>query len=162
MTKEAHEEKNEETLIIRRIRNGTVIDHIPCGRALQVLKILHLPSPRSMSPISVVMNVKSRKRELKDIVKIEGRVVDETELNKISLIAPFASINIIKDFKVTEKKPVRLPEKIVGILKCQNPSCISNQGEPVTGTFYVYTTQPLKLKCAYCERIQSNILDYFI
>jgi len=162
LTDNAYEKKEKETLIIRRIRNGTVIDHIPSGRALQVLKILHLPSPHSASPISVVMNVKSRKRELKDIVKIEDRVVDENELNKISLIAPFASINIINDFKVTEKKPVHLPEKIVGILKCQNPSCISNQGEPVTGTFYLYTKQPLKLKCAYCERIQSNILDYFI
>ena len=162
MTKEQHEKKDEKTLIIRRIRNGTVIDHIPCGDALQVLKILHLPKQGSTSTISVVMNVSSTKQGLKDIVKIEDRIVDETELNKISLIAPSASINIIRDFKVIEKKSVHLPEEIVGILKCQNPSCISNQGEPVAGTFRVYTKKPLKLKCCYCERIQSNIHDHFV
>jgi len=154
--------KDQKTLIIRRIEKGTVIDHIHRGMALQVLKILNLPSPESTSTISVVMNVKSSKMGLKDIVKIEDKFVDETELNKISLIAPTATINIIEHYKVKEKKAVHLPKEIVGILKCQNPSCISNQGEPVVGKFYLYSKQPLKLRCAYCERIQSNILEHFI
>ena len=162
MSEQQQEQKKEKTLIIRRIKSGTVIDHIPYGSALQVLKILHLPSPNYTSPISVVMNVKSKLCGRKDIVKIEDKVLDETELNKIALIAPSASINIVRDFKVSEKKSVHLPDEIVGILRCHNPNCISNKGEPIQGRFYVYTKAPLKLKCAYCERIQSNIHNHFV
>ncbi len=161
MDENAKEQKDPETLIIRSIRNGTVIDHISPGSALQVLKILNLPSPHSSSPISVVMNVGSPGR-LKDIVKIEDRELDQTELDKISLISPSATINIIEDFRVKEKRKVHLPKEIVGILRCQNPSCITNRGEPVNGRFRLYTREPLKLKCAYCERIQSNVLEHFV
>lgn len=159
---EQQEIKKDKILIIRRIKSGTVIDHIPYGNALQVLKILHLPSPDYTSPISIVMNVPSKRCGRKDIVKIEDKVLDETELNKIALIAPSASINIVQNFKVAEKKSVQLPDRIMGILRCHNPNCISNKGEPVQGSFYVYTREPLKLKCAFCERIQSNIHNHFV
>ena len=162
MDQEKSEKKEEKTLKIRRIKTGTVIDHIPCGRALHVLRILKLPDPNYTSPISIVMNVGSRTSKRKDIVKIEDRILDATELNKISLIAPSATINIIQDFEVREKKTVQLPQVIVDILKCQNPNCISNKGEPVTGKFYIYTKKPLKLKCAFCERIQMNILEHVV
>jgi len=143
----------KQQLRVRKIKEGTVIDHIPAGKALLVLKILNITGEEGVV-IAVVMNVESRKLGKKDIVKIEGRFLRMEELNKISLIAPTATINIIKDFKVYSKQRVSIPEKIKGILKCSNPSCITNQDrEPVESSFTIISKTPLKVKCDYCDQI---------
>jgi len=81
--------------------------------------------------VSIAMNVPSKRLGIKDIVKVEGRKLDASEVDKIALLAPHATINIVKDYKVIEKKRVKLPEAVRGVVKCDNPACISNSSEPV-------------------------------
>jgi len=142
-----------EELLVRKIRDGTVIDHIPAGRALDVLKILGL-SGKEGSTIAIVMNVPSKKLGRKDIVKVEGKFLEPKEVDEIALIAPTATINIVKDFRVLEKRRVQVPGEIKGLLRCPNPNCITNtKREPIETRFKLVSIAPLKLKCYYCEDI---------
>ncbi|RLF81455.1 aspartate carbamoyltransferase regulatory subunit, partial [Thermococci archaeon] len=113
-------------LKVSAINKGTVIDHIPSGKGLKVLEILNLPKD---STILVAINVKSRKLGKKDIIKVEGKILSEDEVNKIALIAPTATVNIIDKWEVVDKKKVEAPDEIVGIIKCANPNCITNYEE---------------------------------
>ncbi|MFQ6128904.1 MAG: aspartate carbamoyltransferase regulatory subunit [Thermoplasmata archaeon] len=141
------------------IKNGTVIDHIPAGMALKVLKILGITDESSGSTVSVAMRVTSKKRGLKDIVKVEDRELLEKEVDKIALVAPNATINIIRNYDVNQKHKVRLPEVAKGIVRCQNPNCITNLKEPVETEFIVISKNPVRLRCVYCERELENVLD---
>jgi aspartate carbamoyltransferase regulatory subunit len=152
----------EVELKVKPINNGTVIDHIAAGQALNVLKILGI-SGTTDATLSVVMNVGSPKLGLKDIVKVEDRELMEEEVNRIALIAPAATINIIRDYKVIEKHHVDLPDEIVGVVRCQNPSCISNTSEPIKSRMQVKTKNPVLLRCVYCEQpLTERIADYLI
>ena len=137
-------------LKIQPIKDGTVIDHIPAGNALKVLHILGIPKS-STSIVSVAMNVKSKYGK-KDIVKVENRELAPQEVDKIALISPKATINIIRDYEVAEKHKVKLPDEVIGILRCSNPTCVSNSNEPVKSRFIVLNKDPLEIKCYYCER----------
>lgn len=158
-------DKNKEEprgLRVKPINNGTVIDHIAGGQALNVLKILGI-SGTTGATVSVVMNVESKKLGRKDIVKVEDRELREEELNRIALIAPAASINIIRNCKVIEKRPVDLPDEIVGVVRCQNPNCISNTHEPIKSRMLVKAKNPVLLRCLYCEQPLANgIAEYLI
>ena len=145
----------QEELYVRKIRNGTVIDHIEAGRALDVLRILDITGKEGMT-LSMAINVPSCKLGKKDIVKIEGRSLDQGEVDKIALIAPKATINLIQDFKVAKKEGVQLPARITGIIKCANPTCISNGREPAPHIFLVDNTEPLRLRCHYCNRAMDK------
>ncbi|MDD5616256.1 MAG: aspartate carbamoyltransferase regulatory subunit [Candidatus Methanoperedens sp.] len=136
---------------VRRIEHGTVIDHITAGQALNVLRILGVSGTTS-AVVSVAMNVPSGAIGSKDIVKVENRELEEEEVDRISLIAPNATINIIRDFEVIEKYRVDLPEKLVGVVKCANPNCISNTNEPVISRFIV-NKKPVELRCIYCDHV---------
>jgi len=141
---------SEEPLRVRKIKEGTVIDHIPAGTALSVLKILGITG-KEHNVIAVVMNVESGKMSKKDILKIEGRELEKEEVDKIALIAPTATINIVKDYEVVKKYRVKIPEKIRGIVKCKNPTCITRKrNEPVQALFKLIGENPLKLQCTYC------------
>ncbi|MEM0492954.1 MAG: aspartate carbamoyltransferase regulatory subunit [Candidatus Thermoplasmatota archaeon] len=142
-------------LKITPIRNGTVIDHITPGCAIKVLQILDIPSGTS-SVVSVAMNVTGKSGK-KDIVKVENRELDPRELNKIALIAPRATINIIREYDVVKKHNVILPDEILGIIKCPNPTCISNSKEPIESRFHVISKDPPRIKCYYCEREPEDI-----
>jgi aspartate carbamoyltransferase regulatory subunit len=146
-------------LKIQPIKNGTVIDHIEPGMALKVVRILGIPEPESHSTISIAMYVKSRKRGDKDLLKIEDRELKKKEVNKISLIAPNATISIIKDFKLKKKSRVSLPKVIKGIARCSNPNCITNKGEPLETEFSVENGEEIRLRCLYCERYVSDIVE---
>lgn len=155
-------ERQKDELRVRSIKNGTVIDHITAGTALNVLKILGVKGG-TRSIVSVVMNVPSKKpgNRAKDIVKIEDRELNSNEVDKIALIAPNATINIIRDYEVVQKSSVELPGSIENIGQCPNPNCISNTDEPVTAKFAVI--HPLALRCLYCERIiKNNIVEHLI
>lgn len=144
---------SETELRVRKIRYGTVIDHITAGRALDVLRILGIGRD-CKDVISVVMNVPSRKLGKKDIVKVENRELKPEEVDKITLIAPNATINIVRDYKVVKKERVSLPKTFKGIIRCVNPNCISNSPrEPVQPILHVYSENPLRLRCHYCGRI---------
>jgi aspartate carbamoyltransferase regulatory subunit len=136
-------------LRVSKIKNGTVIDHIRGGYALDVIKILGITG-KEKKVMTIAINVPSKRFGVKDIVKIEGKALDSQEVNRIALVAPHASINIIYDYVVVEKLEVKLPQITEGIVKCVNPCCISNSDEPVISKFYLKTEEPLLLKCHYC------------
>ncbi len=142
-------------LYVKKIRDGTVIDHISAGYALDVLKILGIDG-RGGHVVSVAMNVTSKQQPKKDIVKVENRELKQDEVDKIALIAPGATINIIRDYEVAEKTRVKLPKTIGGIVRCANPSCVSNAGEPVAPRFMVEKEDPLRLRCYYCARFMEK------
>jgi aspartate carbamoyltransferase regulatory subunit len=146
-------------LLISPIRNGTVIDHISGGEALNVLKIIGITGATTES-ISVATNVKSSKIGKKDIVKIENRELRKEEVDRIALIAPHATISIIRNFDVYEKKGVEIPAFLIGVVRCPNPGCISNTNEPVPSKFEVL---PKGLHCLYCEwMITKDITSHIL
>jgi aspartate carbamoyltransferase regulatory subunit len=136
-------------LRVSKIKNGTVIDHVSSGYALDVVKILGITG-KDKRVITIAINVSSKRFGAKDIVKIEGRALNSDEVNRIALVAPYASINIIKNYVVAEKLEVKLPQTITGIVKCANPVCITNSDDPVGSNFNVESVEPLILKCHYC------------
>jgi len=147
-------------LKIPLIKNGTVIDHITCGNAIKVLRILGIPENLS-STVSVAINVRSHLGS-KDIVKVENRELDTSEVDKIALIAPKATINIIRNYEVAEKHKVELPNQIIGIVRCSNPTCVSNYNEPVRSRFKVVNKDPPRIICYYCEREPEDISERII
>lgn len=140
----------KEELVVRRIADGTVIDHIQAGRALRVLKLLGITGERD-GVVALVMNVPSLKLGKKDIVKVEGRELSKEEVDKIALISPKATINIIRNYEVVEKRRVELPDRVIGILKCMNPNCVTNiPRESVEPAFTLLSRGPLRMVCEYC------------
>lgn len=153
---------SKKTLRVSKIKNGTVIDHITRGHALDVLKILGITGHEG-SVVTVAINVPSGKHGVKDVVKVEGRELNSKELDEIALLAPNATINIVRNYRVTEKQRVKLPGLLRGIVKCANPACISNSDEPIQPVFYVEREEPLRLRCHYCSYImeKKDVLQQF-
>lgn len=148
---------------ISPIRNGTAIDHIPAGQALNVLKILNVNETTIHSTVSIGMHVKSEKdMGWKDILKIEDKELDHRTVDKIALIAPNATIAIIRDYAVTNKFKARIGDHVCGIVRCSNPNCITNKGEPVEPEFDVISREPLVLRCSYCDRKLNEITEHLI
>ena len=111
-------------LQVSAIKEGTVIDHIPIKNVFKVIDILNLKEHEEV--VSVAANLPSKKLGKKGMVKIGGKSLSDSEVSKISVIAPRATINIIKDYKVKKKMNVKLPEEFVDVIKCSNPKCITN------------------------------------
>ena len=136
-------------LRVSKIRNGTVIDHVTAGQALNVLAILGIDGSGGEA-VSIGMNVPSEKLGHKDVVKVEGRELSQDEVDVLSVIAPDATINIIRDYEVVEKTRVERPDRVVGVLSCPNPDCITNADEPVVPKFDVLDGG---VRCEYCGTI---------
>ncbi len=146
-------------LLISPIRNGTVIDHITAGEALNVLRILGITGTTSEC-LSIATNVTSGRVGKKDIVKIENRELLQDEVDRIALIAPRATINIIRNYDVFEKKGVTIPPHLKGVIRCPNPGCISNTKEPIQSAFEVTEKG---LQCEYCDwLITEHIANHII
>ena len=140
---------------VTAICNGTVVDHVPAGRAIQVLRMLRLNIGRS-NPISLVMNVPSAKLGRKDVLKIEDRELSQEELDRLALIAPAASISIIRNYSVAEKMQADLGEELVNIARCSFWNCITqNPHEPLPHKLRVANVDPLEIRCSYCGRGQD-------
>ncbi len=139
-------------LSVSKIKDGVVIDHIEPGEALNVLKMLNIDGRSGSSVVSVLMHAPSSRMGHKDIVKIENRKLSDDEIDIISLICPHATINDIYKYKVVAKRNVVVPKEIIGSISCLNPSCITNQHEPVIGEFDVMSAKPLRIRCRYCGR----------
>jgi aspartate carbamoyltransferase regulatory subunit len=140
----------DKQLIVSAIKNGTVIDHIPATYLFKVISILNLD--RIDSQITFGTNLESKKLGSKAIIKIADKYFLDEEINKIALIAPQAKLNIIRDYEVIEKRIVEVPDSIIGIVKCVNPKCITNNEEVIT-KFSVVSKDDVALKCHYCEKI---------
>ena len=140
-------------LKVSAIENGTVIDHIPSNSVFQVIKILGLTEYGNM--LLIATNLDSRKMGKKGIIKVSNKYFRSDEINKIALVAPEATLIIIKNFEVTEKKKTKVPDYAENIVRCFNPNCISNNEEVVT-KFTVIDKKELKLRCHYCEKITAR------
>jgi aspartate carbamoyltransferase regulatory subunit len=140
---------DDRKLRVSKIQSGTVIDHITGGQALNVLAILGIDGTDG-EPISIVMHTPSDRLGTKDIVKVEGRELSEEEVDVLSLIAPAATINIIRDYEVIEKHRVSSPSEVRGVLECPNRNCITTENEPVESHFEVLEDG---VRCRYCDTI---------
>ncbi len=150
----------ESELIVRRIREGTVVDHIDEGKGLAVLNALKIDG-RDGGLITIALNVPSGKFNKKDIIKVENRFLVDEDTSKLAVIAPKSTVNIIKDYKLVEKRRVSLPSEIDKIFRCSNPDCITNSSEHIESIMDVVDKDSLILRCRYCSRILDvNKLNY--
>ena len=141
-------------LSVEAIEKGTVIDHIPAGKGLIILrqfKLLHYGSA-----VTVGFNLPSKTQGSKDIIKITGVWLDDNAASRLALFAPEAVVNTIDHFKVINKRRLTLPDEIGEVFRCPNTNCASH-GEPVKSRFYVRKQSgQTKLKCHYCEKTFSR------
>lgn len=141
----------DKELVVSALENGTVLDHIPAGNVFKVLEILGLMGEKNR--ITIGINLDSKYLGKKGIIKIEDKFFRDDELNKLAIIAPKATVNIIRDFRVVEKKKLTMPEEIEGIARCMNPKCITNH-QPVKTRFKTIDNgNETSLLCHYCEKI---------
>ena len=145
----APREEAKRELNISAIDEGTVIDHIPTDATFKVVEILDLEHHKGV--VSIATNLQSRRIGKKGIVKVGGKSLTQDEVNKIAIVAPDATVNIIKSYDVREKIKVKTPDVIDNVVKCSNPVCITNN-EQMPTKFYVVKKDPLRIKCHYCER----------
>lgn len=131
------------------IKNGTVIDHITAGKVLQVAEILNISS--TDSEVMIGLNLSSNKMQKKDLIKIENRELSKEEVGSIALISPNATLIYIKNFQVVSKTNIELPQKIKKLVICPNPNCVTNL-EQVNSRFELAGTQPVEIRCSYCEK----------
>ena len=143
----------DKRLSVSAIKNGTVIDHIPAEVLFKVVSILKLDSIDNM--ITIGNSLESDKLGKKGIIKLSEVFFHDNEINKIAMVAPCAKLNIIRNYEVADKKVVQIPDEIVGIVKCVNPKCITNN-EEVSTRFSVVSKAEIKLKCHYCEKITDR------
>ena len=134
-----------------RLFDGTVIDHLPVGTAARALELLGLPRE---GPITVGINVPSPAHGRKDIVRVEGLILGKAELDRLSLLGPNITVSIVREGAVGDKIVLDVPERLIGILTCGNPTCITHD-EEVQSVFLRVPGYPFRFKCAYCERISG-------
>jgi aspartate carbamoyltransferase regulatory subunit len=147
---------NKQTLQVATLKDGTVIDHIPVEKLFTVVSLLGLT--KMENNITIGFNLDSKKLGKKGIIKIADKFFCDEDLNRISVIAPNVKLNIIRNYKVAEKKEVKMPDILKGIVKCANPQCITNN-EPMPTLFQVKDKSYGVIKCHYCEkelRIKGN------
>jgi len=139
---------NKRELHVAALDNGTSIDHIPSDQLFKVVSLLEIEHLNAQ--VTIGYNLESKKMGRKGIIKIADKFFEEDEINRISLIAPTVNLNIIKNYEVVEKKKVTLPDQLIGLVKCNNPKCITNN-EPMKTHFLVSDKTTVTLKCHYCE-----------
>ena len=140
-------------LSVSAIKEGTVIDHIPADCLFNVISILGLDHCENL--ITFGTNLGSQRFGKKAIIKVADKFFEDEDLNRIALVAPEARLNIIRDYEVVEKKLVTVPQEIIGIAKCFNPKCITNN-EAITTKFTLVKSNVLALKCHYCEKVTTE------
>ncbi len=140
-----------KTLKIQKIKNGTVIDHLPSGTAFGICRLLGIDNRSGENTVALLSSVCSKANGKKDVIKVENVKLSEKDVERVCLLAPKATINIVNDFKVVKKFKPTLPKQVVGIAKCLDPRCISNLPlEPIVPKFSVTKDG---LKCQYCDNL---------
>lgn len=130
---------------IDSIKNGLVIDHITAGKAMQIYKMLGLD--RLDCCVAIIQNVTSGKMGKKDIIKIDSSI--SIDLDVIGFVSPNATINVIENGEIVEKKHVDLPKKLVDIIRCKNPRCITTTEQEIKHIFVL--SEKGEYRCLYCE-----------
>lgn len=145
--------ENKQALQVAALCNGTVIDHIPSEKLFTIVRLLGLEEMENN--ITIGFNLESKKLGRKGIIKIADKFFCDEEINRISVVAPDVKLNIIRDYEVVEKKEVKIPDELHGIVKCANPKCITNN-EPMPTLFHVVDKSNCALRCHYCEKEQKR------
>ena len=143
----------KKELQVAALENGTVIDHIPSDKLFTVVSLLKLKDMDSN--ITIGYNLESKKLGKKGIIKIADKFFTDEEINRISVVAPNIKLNVIRNYAVVEKKEAIMPDELKGIVKCNNPKCITNN-EPMQTWFHVTDKEKGLLKCHYCEKEQQK------
>lgn len=142
----------KKELQVAAIKNGTVIDHIPADKTYQVVRLLNLHDLDVQ--VTIGYNLPSSKIGKKGIIKISDKFFTDEEISKLSVVAPKIILNIIENYEVVEKKTVETPDELRGIVKCNNPKCITNN-EPMLTYFTIVDKSKGVLKCHYCDMEQD-------
>lgn len=145
--------KEKKELAVAALKDGTVIDHIPSEAVFKAVKILGLEN--TTHAVTIGCNLHSGRLGSKGIIKVADMFFDDATLNRIALIAPQAVVNIIRDYEVVEKHPVSVPDVITGIVRCDNPKCITNH-EPMPTRFKVIDRDNVRIRCHYCNHTQEG------
>ncbi len=141
-------------LAVSRIRNGTIIDHITSGQALNIIRLDSFYPPKFQ--ISLGINLSSKSMGKKDILKIENKYISQTEAMQIAIFSPFATISSIESYKIIAKYKVTLPKVVENIFTCPNPCCITNSAITFYSRFTVIDMKKkVMLQCNYCEHTFS-------
>ena len=145
---------NKEERLVAAIENGTVIDHIPADKTFQVASLLKLHELSSQ--VTIGLNFRSKKLGRKGIIKVENKFFTDDEISQLSVVAHKVVLSIIRDYEVIEKKTVNLPDQLVGIVRCNNPKCITNN-EPMKTHFTIVDKNAPhpELRCRYCDKVQD-------
>lgn len=138
-------------LNIDSIENGIVIDHITAGRGMRVYELLELG--RLDTCVAIIKNARSSKFGRKDIIKIEG--LTDVDLDVLGFIDDHATVCVIRDGVLAEKKQPQLPRRLVNIVKCKNPRCITS-AEDVDQEFYLCDEEKHRYRCRYCEQLLDD------
>ena len=141
----------KKELLVSAIENGTVIDHIPTNKTFQVVNLLHLQDMDT--PVTIGYNYKSDLMGCKGIIKVSDKFFTDDEINRLSVVAPNIVLNTIRNYEVVEKRRVETPAELRGIIKCNNPKCITNN-EPMETIFNVIDKKLGIVKCHYCDKEQ--------
>lgn len=144
---------SNKEMVVSAIDNGTVIDHIPVQNVFQVVRLLGLDHCEEQ--VLFGTNLDSQKYGKKGIIKVHNKFFEREDINKIALIAPTATLIVINNFKVVEKKRVEVPDQVLKVVKCVNPNCVTNV-ENVPTKFKVINKEEVKLRCHYCEKITDK------
>lgn len=147
---------NKNEMLVAAIQNGTVIDHIPADKTYQVVNLLQLEQLDTQ--VTIGYNYRSKKLGRKGIIKVEDKFFTDDEISRLSVVAPNIVLNTIRDYEVVEKRAVTTPDELRGIVRCNNPKCITNN-EPMATLFHVVDKAQGTIKCHYCEKEQqiSNV-----
>ena len=144
---------DKQALQVAALKNGTVIDHIPSDKLFTVVNLLGLID--TDLNMTIGNNLESKNLGKKGIIKVADRFFTDEEISRLSVVSPNVKLNIIRNYEVVEKKQVSMPEELKGIVKCNNPKCITNN-EPMTTIFHVIDKENGILKCHYCEKEQNK------
>ncbi len=129
------------------IKNGIVIDHITAGLGMRVYNLLGLDSLDC--PVAIIKNVSSRKMGRKDIIKVDADITLDMDI--LGYVDPGITVNIIKDGALAEKKSIGLPERLVNVVKCKNPRCITSTEQELDHVFKLTDKEKRIYRCIYCE-----------
>ena len=132
---------------IDSIKNGIVIDHIHAGGAMELYRLLNLD--KLDCTVAIIKNAPSGLMGRKDIIKIDS--MTDIDLTVIGYVDPGATINVIKDGRLFEKRKLTMPEKIVNVLRCKNPRCITSVEPDLPQIFRLTSPEPHTYRCIYCE-----------
>ena len=134
-------------MIIGQIKDGIVLDHITAGKAMEIYNILKLD--KLNCTVAMIKNADSEKMLKKDIIKI-GTMLD-LNFDVLGYIDPGITVNIIRDGKVAERRHLALPERVVGVIKCKNPRCITSIEQEIVHEFKLTDPNKKVYRCIYCE-----------